>query len=210
MHRIVHADLFGYRARRLVRLIPLALLALGVWFVVNAGTLLIDREPLQPSDALIVLAGNAPDRLPYALQLREQGLADLVVVSNERIRTHGLDVSWLDVYQAGHSASELPASALAVLDPPPENTMDEARRAADVLQSRGLRTALLVTDPFHSRRAALLFRAEFGRRGLAVRSAPVMPDSLGLAQWWASPLAARRTTEEWTKLAAYFVQGAFW
>jgi uncharacterized SAM-binding protein YcdF (DUF218 family) len=94
-------------------------------------------------------------------------------------------------------------------DPPPESTIDEARRAADLLAARGLRSALLVTDAFHSRRAYLLFRAAFAHKGLTVRSAPA-PDRLGLAQWWAHPLAARRMTEEWTKLALYLVEGAYW
>jgi uncharacterized SAM-binding protein YcdF (DUF218 family) len=68
---------------------------------------------------------------------------------------------------------------------------------------------LVVTDAFHSRRANLLFRAEFARRGLTVRSTPV-PDSVDLAHWWAHPLAARRVAEEWTKFFYYFVQGAYW
>ena len=121
-----------------------------------------------------------------------------------------LDTTWHDLYQAGLSAPDLPPSSVLLLDPPPENTMDEAEQAAEILSSRGLRSALLVTDPFHSRRSALLFRPIFASHGLSVRSTPVQPDALNLAQWWSTPLAARRTAEEWTKLAAYFLQGAYW
>jgi uncharacterized SAM-binding protein YcdF (DUF218 family) len=78
-----------------------------------------------------------------------------------------------------------------------------------MLQARGLHSALLVTDAFHSRRAALLFRAAFAHRGLTVTSVPVA-DSLDLAHWWTHPLSARRVIEEWTKLAWYAVQGAYW
>jgi hypothetical protein len=144
------------------------------------------------------------------MQLRAAGHARWIVVSNERVHTHGLDTTWRDLYRAGRTASELPSSSLLILDPPPENTIDEARLAAGILSARGLSSALLVTDPFHSRRSALLFRPIFARHGLSVRSTPVLPDSLDLAHWWATPLAARRTTEEWAKLAAYFVQGAYW
>lgn len=184
------------------------MVAVGVWFV-NAGTWLIAAEPPQPSDVIVVLAGNAPDRLLHGEELREQGLAHLVLVSNERVHTHGLETTWLDLYHAGVSAPELPAESLIVLDPPPESTIDEARRAADVLSSRGLHSALLVTDAFHSRRASLLFAAAFAHRGLSVRSTPAT-DSLDLAHWWSHPVAARRVAEEWTKLAVYFFQGAYW
>jgi uncharacterized SAM-binding protein YcdF (DUF218 family) len=159
---------------------------------------------------IVVLAGNAPDRLPRAEQLRSQGFANLLLVSNEEVHTHGLETTWLALYRAGVSAPELPPDAVLVLDdPPPESTIDEARRAADVLAGRGVHSALLVTDAFHSRRAWLLFRAAFARRGLDVRSTPA-PDQLDLAHWWAHPLAARRVAEEWTKLAAYLFQGAYW
>ena len=156
-----------------------------------------------------LLAGNSPGRLPRAQELRAAGFSNLLIVSNERVHTHGLETTWLALYRAGISAPDLPVNAVVVLDdPPPESTIDEARRTADVLASRGLRSALLVTDAFHSRRASLLFRAVFAHRGLTIRSTPV-PDLLDLAHWWAHPLAARRVAEEWTKLVWYLVQGAY-
>jgi uncharacterized SAM-binding protein YcdF (DUF218 family) len=185
------------------------LLALGACLPF-AGSFLIADEVPTPADAIVVLAGNAPDRLPHAEELRARGFSHLVVVSNERVHTHGLETTWLALHRAGLSAPELPDSDLAVLDdPPPESTIDEAHRAADILAGRGFHSALLVTDAFHSRRASLLFRAAFAHKGLTVRSAPVV-DSLDLAHWWAHPLAARRVAEEWTKLALYLVEGAYW
>ncbi len=181
----------------------------AVWFF-NAGALLIATDKPEASDVIVVLAGNAPDRLPHAEALRAQGFANLILVSNEQVHTHGLETTWLELYRAGVAAPELPPEALLVLDdPPPESTIDEARRGADILASRGVHSALLVTDAFHSWRASLLFRAAFARRGISVRSTPVT-DSLDLAHWWSHPLAARKVAEEWTKLAWYLVQGAYW
>jgi uncharacterized SAM-binding protein YcdF (DUF218 family) len=172
--------------------------------------LLVDTQSPEKADAIVVLAGNAPDRLPAAEVLRQQGYADLVVVSDETVHTHGLETTWLALHQAGVSAPELPDTSLLVLtDPPPDSTLDEARRAAELLQSHGLHSALLVTDAFHSRRAWLLFRAAFARRGLTVRSVPA-EDTLDLAHWWAHPVTARRVLEEWVKLLYYLPQGAYW
>jgi uncharacterized SAM-binding protein YcdF (DUF218 family) len=170
--------------------------------------LLIDAEPPRPADVIVVLAGNTPDRLPHGEELRDDGYAQMLIVSNETVHTHGLETTWLAIHEAGHSAPELPDSDLIVLDnPPPESTIDEARRAADILASRGMHSALLVTDAFHSRRAHWLFRAAFARKGLVVTSTPA-PDELDLAHWWQHPLAARRMLEEYAKLAWYLVQGA--
>jgi uncharacterized SAM-binding protein YcdF (DUF218 family) len=195
--------------RRLLLVVGLPVAAAVLWFPF-AGSLLIDSEPPSRADAIVVLAGNAADRLTWAEQLREQGFADLLVVSDERVHTHSLETTWLALYQAGISAPELPDSALVVLDDPlPESTIDEARRDADLLEARGLHSVLLVTDAFHSRRAVLLFRAFLARKGMSVHSVPVA-DSLDLAHWWTHPLAARRVVEEWAKFVYYLVQGAYW
>jgi uncharacterized SAM-binding protein YcdF (DUF218 family) len=191
-----------------LRLLVVLVLAVAIWLPF-AGSLLIASEEPVAADAIIVLAGNSADRLPHAEDLRARGFANLIVVSNERVHTHGLETTWLALYQAGIAAPNLPADAVITLDdPPPESTIDEARRAADVLANHGLHSALLVTDAFHSRRASLLFRAVFARRGLSVRPTPV-PDLLDLAHWWTHPLAARRVAEEWTKFFYYLVQGAY-
>ena len=126
-----------------------------MWFPF-AGVLLVEAQAPARADAIVVLAGNAPDRLPWAEQLRMQGYADLLVVSNEPVHTHGLETTWLGLHRAGVSAPEIPDASLLVIDnPPAESTIDEARRSADMLASRGLHSALLVTDAFHSPRGYL-------------------------------------------------------
>jgi uncharacterized SAM-binding protein YcdF (DUF218 family) len=179
-------------------------------FLPFAGDVLIFSQPPETADAIVVLAGNAPDRLPSAEMLRQEGYADLIVVSDEQVHTHNLATTWLALHKAGVSAPELPDSALQVLDdPPPESTIDEARRDADLLAARGAHSALLVTDAFHSRRAWLLFRAAFARKGITVRSVPAA-DSYDLPHWWAHPVTARRVVEEYAKLLYYLPQGAYW
>src|SRR5947209_905019 len=147
----------------LERLRPLAAAAAGlllalvlsapVWLPAVGTFLLADDGPA-PADAIVVLAGNSPDRLPHAEALWRAGYAPLLIVSNERVHTYGLDTTWFDLYRAHLSAPDLPPEAVLVLDNPlPESTIDEARRAPAVPEAPGLHHALLVTDAFHSRRA---------------------------------------------------------
>jgi uncharacterized SAM-binding protein YcdF (DUF218 family) len=185
------------------------LVIVAVWLPF-AGTLLVESEPPVAADAIVVLAGNSYGRLPHAQQLRALGFARVLIVSNEPVHTHGLETTWLALHRAGVSAPDIPDADLIVMDnPPPESTIDEARRAADIMGSRGLHSALLVTDAFHSRRAAMLFRAAFAHQGLTVRSTPAQ-DEFDLPHWWAQPVSARRVAEEWTKLGLYLIEGAYW
>ncbi|MBV9355416.1 MAG: YdcF family protein [Chloroflexi bacterium] len=200
-------------APRLAALVVALLAVVGVLGAARllpaVGTFLVVSEPLEPADAIIVLAGNAPARLPHAEDLFHQGLAPLLIVSDEEVHTQTLDTTWSRLYALGVVASDLPASALTILtDPPPESTLDEAERDAAMLQARGLHSAILVTDPFHSRRARLLFGAEFARHGLTVRSSP-NADQLDLPHWWMDRAARRMVVEEYVKLGAYLVTGRY-
>jgi uncharacterized SAM-binding protein YcdF (DUF218 family) len=201
----------------LIRLLPLGVLLVagaGVWaapsWLPTVGELLVVSQPAQPADAIIVLAGNAPERLRHAEALYQAGLAPLVIVSDEEVRTQTLDTTWRALYAAGAVAQALPASAVLVLsDPLPESTVDEAVRDAALLHARGLHSAILVTSPFHSRRASLLFGAEFHRRGLELTTSPG-PDELNLPEWWTQARSSRMVVEEYTKLVAYLFQGRYW
>jgi uncharacterized SAM-binding protein YcdF (DUF218 family) len=176
-----------------------------------AGRLLLVEDPLAPADIIVVLGGNAPYRLPYAEQLVRQGYAPLVLVSDERVHTFGMDTSWGALYSAGLAGQGIPPSALLLItNPVPLSTVDEAQRAAQVLRERGLHSALLVTDAFHSRRADLLFTAEFHRHGLTVRSVPTLAELDDLEHWWQRPRMARHVLSEYVKLGSYLLQGAYW
>lgn len=189
-------------------LVALAAWAAAVWLPA-IGQFLVVSEPVDRADAIVVLAGNAPDRLRHGRQLFDAGYAPLLVVSDERVRTHGLDTTWYRLFQAGVAAPGLPPGAVIVLDPPPESTIDEATRAAALLESRGLHSAILVTDAFHTRRASLLFAAQFRHRGLVVRTSAV-PNGVDLAHWWLDSVASRSVVEEYAKLLAYLVEGKYW
>jgi uncharacterized SAM-binding protein YcdF (DUF218 family) len=199
------------RAKLAGGLVLILLSVVSMWGLPQSGSFLILREPLEQVDAIVVLAGNAPNRLPHGLRLYREGYARFVVVSDENVRTHGMDLTWSDVYRAGLSAPELPEEALVVLrDPLPTSTLDEAERTALILRDRNWRSAILVTDPFHSRRAALMFRAKYARHGLHVISSPAEVDELNLDHWWQHPRTATHVLEEWTKLVSYLPTGAYW
>ncbi len=175
------------------------------------GTWLIVRDPLEPADVIVVLAGNAPVRLEHGDALYHAGYAPRLLVSDEEVRTHGMDTTWLALHRAGLSAPDISDAALiALTDPPPESTRDEARRDAQLLVDRGMHSAILVTDEFHSRRSAMVFGAEFRRRGLVVHSSPAENPEIQLGTWWESQPTAVTVVQEYLKLGSYVVQGAFW
>jgi uncharacterized SAM-binding protein YcdF (DUF218 family) len=179
----------------------------GLWLP-WLGTSMVWDEPLQKADAIVVLAGNAPLRMEHGVELYQAGWAPLLIVSDETLRTNGMEVTWDQIFNAGVVLPNVPRDAVVPMDPPPQDTREEARRSAAILKERGLHSAILVTDPFHSRRATLLFRAAYRKQGLEVRSSPGVDDR-DLPHWWQTARSVRTVLEEYTKTIWYVVRGAY-
>jgi uncharacterized SAM-binding protein YcdF (DUF218 family) len=165
------------------------------------GNYLVAIDELGPADAIVVLGGNSPYRATHAVTLYRAGWAPRLVISNERVRTHGLDTTWADLYGRGIARLDVPADAVVVLHGLPENTYDEAIRSRDLMLARGWRHALVVTDPFHSHRAQLLFRSVWGPAGLEALSAPALESPAGVDRWWTNYDGVIHVTTEYAKLA---------
>jgi uncharacterized SAM-binding protein YcdF (DUF218 family) len=125
---------------------------------------LVVREPFQPLDAIVVLGAplgpgdslSAPlaERVQAAAELYRRGGAPLVVTTGGT--TRGASRAEADVLADGLLAAGVPEVLVERESP---TTADNARLTAALLAPRNARRVWLVTQPFHGRRAARLFRA---------------------------------------------------
>lgn len=196
--------------RHLIWLIPLLLvLALAtthpLWLDL-ADDALVASDPLSPADAIIVLAGHSPARAQQAQELHAQGYAPRLLISDERVETHGLVITWSELRRRGIAQLEVPDAAIAVL-PMADSTYTEALISAQAMQTAGLRSAIVVTDAFHSRRALLTFRRVFDAHGLRVAVSPVYPPEEVAEQWWRDEDRALTILVEYLKMAGYALSG---
>jgi len=170
------------------------------------GDFLVAREPLQPTDTIIVLAGNSIYRSQYGATLYQQGLAPRVIVSNEPVRTHGLDSTWWELKQRGISSIAVPDDSIMPITEVSGSTFEEAQHSRDIMRREGWHSAILVTDPFHTRRALLTFRSVFEPAGLTVIPAPAEGSKYQTDGWWHDPDRGIRVIQEYIKLPYYLVK----
>jgi uncharacterized SAM-binding protein YcdF (DUF218 family) len=144
--------------------------ALALYRVVRHG----ERETLHaPADAIVVLGAEVQPsgrpsaalrgRVRRAVALYHDGYAPRVVM------TGGVGESGIaeaTVMQALAVAHGVPEGAI-VLEPHATRTVESARAVGALARAAGWRSVIVVSDPFHLRRTALLFAAE----GLAVQTA---------------------------------------
>jgi uncharacterized SAM-binding protein YcdF (DUF218 family) len=121
------------------------------------------RHPLEPLDAIVVL--GAPlrpsgrlspileERVAAAAALYHAGGARLVVATGGI--TEGAPRAEADAIAEGLAAAGIPD---VLVERDARTTAENARFTAWLLAPLGARTVWIVTQPFHGRRAALLFR----------------------------------------------------
>ncbi len=170
------------------------------------GEFLVAREPLRPADAIIVLAGNSVYRAPHGVELYRSGYAPRLIVSNEPVRTHGFDSTWLELKQLGLARLDVPDEAIVPITQISGSTHEEALYSRDIMRNQGWRTAILVTDPFHTRRALLTFRAVYGPAGLEVIPSPAEGSKYQTDGWWRDPDRGIRVIQEYIKLPYYLIR----
>lgn len=194
------------RVRRGGCLALVALLCAGV-LALTLFTLRIDRfltvdDPPSPADAIVVLASN-PKRIRHAVNLYAQGYAPVVVFTDATYKDAGLTCSsaLLDVPAA--QALGLPADAVVITGDEVASTYDEAVAVRAVVVEHGWQSLIVVTDPFHTRRAVATFRALIPEATIAASATP--DGEYDPQHWWRSEEGVMAAITEVGKLAFYWV-----
>lgn len=150
------------------------------WLVRFLGWPLARAGTMSDADAIVVL--GAPlradgqmtevlvERVAAGVALWSRGIAPLLCLTGGR--TRGGPVAEADVMAAAARAAGIPDASL-VVETESRNTYENARNLAAILRPAGHHRVVVVTQPFHLRRA----RMHFARFGFAAAGF-VIPDSL--------------------------------
>jgi len=158
-------------SKRHYRLLIVLLVLVDTIAIFSAATykLFVDPQidPVRRSDAVVVIAGG-PLRLKKGIELAQEGVAPLLIVSVPR-------GAWAYKEEAPHLCDGHGARRpfeLICFHPNPESTQGEARAVKRIAATRHLRSVIVVTSYFHVSRARLEMRRCFHGR-LAVIGTPL-------------------------------------
>jgi len=147
-----------------------------------AGESLIVEDPLQPSDALVVLGGDnaRADRAARGAELYRARWAARVVASGPSLRPYvsEADLTYRDLAQRG-----VPADALVRFAHTAESTYEEAQALRRLVIERGWERVLIVTSNHHTRRSRYIFRRVFPA-SVQVRVVSAPDHEYDPASWW--------------------------
>jgi uncharacterized SAM-binding protein YcdF (DUF218 family) len=164
------------------------------------------QPPLQRSDAIIVISGDEDlARLREGLRLWRSDWAPRLIFSGAA--REGPISNAADMRRRA-LAEGVPAAAI-LLDERGADTYGNAINTRRLMEAHGLRSAILVTSPYHLQRASVTFNGAY--RGSDIRIiASAAPDSdWRKRSWWLRADLRRLTFSEVEKLAYILLTGRY-
>jgi uncharacterized SAM-binding protein YcdF (DUF218 family) len=135
----------------------------------------------QRADALVLMAGSPRERLPTVVRLYQAGRAPVILMANDGNRGAWSQEHQRNLYEVEWAELEMlkqgiPARAIEKLPFSASGTMHDARHAIDFARSKGLRSLLVVTVDYHTRRTLWSFQRAAGDDSLSSAVYPVTND----------------------------------
>jgi uncharacterized SAM-binding protein YcdF (DUF218 family) len=186
----------------------LALIVLGVLLgealLTGMAGFLIIADPLESSDAVIVLSGGQLDRLQEAARIYHDQFARMLILTETGEQLRGYDQPYNFYMQLEALNLDIPSGAILLTEEHAADTFEEARAVLELMQREGMRSGVVVTDPYHTRRTRLIFQDIFQGTDIRIYVRPVRDSWYRSATWWMSAQGWEITLQEYTKLFAYF------
>lgn len=140
----------------------------------------------QPADVIVAISGGDTDaRAREAIALYKQGWAPMIIFSGAAEDKQGISNAAAMAAQA--VGARVPESAI-LLDEASINTADNASQVRPIVEQRGFKRVMLVTSPYHQRRASIEFERRVGDIATVINHPTVSDRYWNADRWWTSPL----------------------
>ena len=167
---------------------------------------MVSRDVVGAPDAIVVLASHEWERLPAAAKLAHAFPASLVLLTVPR------EVSPWNCHLCSERAAWLQNAGIAaerIVELPDRvsNTRDEAIATRQFAGTRPIGAVVVVTSPYHTRRALHVFEEAMRGAEVAVGVMPATASSpADPAGWWWHPYDRWYVTYEWSALLYYRIR----
>jgi len=168
----------------------------GLGLIAGVGFYLSPQNELQLADAIVVISGGETDqRIKEGVELYHAGWSDLLIVSGAA-RDEGVSNA--------HAMKQIAVSLNVPIDDiiveeEAQTTVGNAQHIRNIVSDLGMESLILVTSPYHQRRAYLTFRYFLGSDFEMINHSA--SDSAWRKNgWWKDAWARHLTISELQKL----------
>jgi uncharacterized SAM-binding protein YcdF (DUF218 family) len=198
--------------RLLVLAVPVCAWPLFAW---AAAKLLIVKAPLEHADAIVLLSGSTSykERARLAAQLYSEGRVPKIILTNDGQRGSWSTAEQRNPFYYESTIKELirlgvPKERIDVLLRPVSGTYGEATVLRKHLEGQGIRTILVVTSAYHSRRSLWTYYRVFRNTGIQIGLEPAQTgwQTPSPATWWFHLRGWQMVPTEYAKLVYYWLR----
>ncbi len=177
------------------RVLVVVLLGIIMVFLLrHAGSSLVVSAP-EPADVIVVLGGGEEDlRYWNGVRLMQEGLAHRLVLD---VYSRGEIFGQSNFELARDLLNRTSAGQSTVCPIELNSTYEETRYLAQCLKGSGVKSILLVTSSYHTRRALAIMQARLPEYHFSVYGADD-PLYFG-SRWWTNRVWAKMTLSEWER-----------
>jgi uncharacterized SAM-binding protein YcdF (DUF218 family) len=150
------------------------------------------------ADAIVAISGGDTDaRAREAIELYKQGWAPVIIFSGAAQDKQGTSNAAAMAAQA--LGERVPESAI-LLDEASINTADNASHVRSLVLEHDINRLILVTSPYHQRRASIEFNRRVGDIATIVNHPTTTDRYWDNQRWWTTPLGMWLGVSELVKL----------
>jgi uncharacterized SAM-binding protein YcdF (DUF218 family) len=177
---------------------------------------LIVEQPLEKADAILVLAGSHTylERTQKAAELFKKGVAPRVFLTDDGeqagwSKTERRNPPFVELARNSLIANGVPTENIEILEPPVSGTIYEARVLSEKARTANLKSVLIVTSAYHTRRAFSTFQRVFSKNNQPVQLGIASPPAGGQTpppdRWWLSRFGWQMVAGEYVKSVGYWM-----
>jgi uncharacterized SAM-binding protein YcdF (DUF218 family) len=181
----------------------LFLIIFGYLVLRGAGAFLIIANDLKPVDAIVILGGGDEGRMDEALKLYREKYARLIILTETGNRIDEFNYLQSFDLQIQLMSNGVPSGNILITDSQVTSTLEEAEAVKQLMNRRQIASAIIITDPYHTKRTSIIFNDVFSDQEKQIIFRPVAPSWFTSRTWFLSADGWKYTILEYLKLAAY-------
>ncbi len=187
----------------IIALVLVFTLPFVLYYVLRAaGAYLIVASNLEASNAIVVLSGGEETRMTEALRLYNEEYANKIILTETGQKLEGYKQLYSFDMRIVLLSNGVPSGNILVTEKVVSNTRDEALAVKKLMSSQQMVSAIIVTDPYHTRRAYGIFLDVFQDSGIKLMIHPTSNSWYYSRTWFLKAEGWRFTVLEYLKLIA--------
>ncbi|MCD6356729.1 MAG: YdcF family protein, partial [Anaerolineaceae bacterium] len=147
----------------------------GYFLLRTAGAYLIIADELVPADAIVIMSGGGEGRMKEALEIYKDNYAHLIILTETGESVGGFDYLQSFDLRIQLLNNGVPSGNILITESEVSSTFDEAKAIKQLLERRQLSSAIIVTDPYHTKRTSIIFDEIFKDSNIKLIFRPVTP-----------------------------------